>query len=184
MLKQIALGLLGSAVVLSAYLVGSKPLEAQGVSSSSTLELKLDEILDRLTERADQVDAALGAHSDRLNRLEEALTAKEEIPEAPTASLCRSILSQYSGQGWFIRGHRGDRAYMVRHLEGHGITDPELHNLTYDELERIHGAIHTKHSSAAQFAEVRVNVGDRQPLQRKQVYYQNCPTGNCPTGRR
>lgn len=100
----------------------------------------------------------LDDHTDRLTRIEEALQevrshqgdqitedARESIKAG--AAQVEEILSSYHGQGYYIPGRRGNRTHMIKHLISHGMSPDGLESYSYFELEKVHGAIHTKHAS-------------------------------------
>ena len=135
------------------------------------------------------VSDAIETQEDRLRRLETQIeelrlrsldltpdTPEPTQPQQPQSEAQR-ILNEYNGRGWYIRGARGDVTHLRRHLTNHGVPAAGLETLTNAELERVHGAVHTQHDSAAMYQQTPTQPGGF-------VRIRNCPDGRCRVYRR
>ncbi len=180
MLKQIMLCVM---CVALCGMSGCQVPEARGEPPAIT---NLD--VTAIREILEGVSDAIETQEERITRLE---TQIEELrlqsleltpdPHEPTKreqqSEAQRILNEYNGQGWYIRGARGNVTHLRRHLTNHGVPAAGLETLTNAELERVHGAVHTQHDSASMYRQTPTQPAGF-------VRIRNCPDGRCRVYRR
>ena len=160
----------------------------------------------QIKEHDHRVTGTLKDLTARLERIEAAIVEiKAPIIEPPAeplrlpapivkATQAETILQSYTGAPWHVVGRRGDKQHLIKHMHDHGSAD-DLQGFSNSQLERIHGAMHTQHHTAAMYTRDPNDSRFRRtrPVQQRavrtyttRIQYgsQNCPNGRCPLPRR
>ena len=133
------------------------------------------------------VSVSLETHTEQITELEAQIAElRAELNAQPVAILppvveqteAQRILDAYHGQGWFIRGARGNASRLRQHITLHGVPADGLDALSGGELERVHGAVHTQHESARMYNKIPQQA-IRGGFVRIRTGTTNCPNARC-----
>jgi hypothetical protein len=110
--------------------------------------------------------------------------AEPELPAGLKAG--QEILARYTGVPWLFNGGRTSKAVLISHIVDHGLPRDGLDQFTFDELQRIHGALHADEATRLMYSTKPrtvsrpINRVQQRAIRRAPVRVQNCPGGYCP----
>lgn len=108
-------------------------------------------------------------------------------PELPAGLKAgQEILSRYTGVPWLFNGGRTSKAVLISHIVDHGLPRDGLGQFSFDDLQRIHGALHSDEATRLMYPTKPRTVSrpikrvQQRAIRRAPVRVQNCPGGYCP----